>query len=819
MGLGRHREGDCLIAIGTPTALFSTPGSSTTNNTTCTLTTNASAPSGSLIVAIATGRVASALTATFSDGTLTWNTFDANNAAATGGASIGYALAPSGLASGATITVTWSASATRKGLTAYYVTGLDTSTPHDTTSGVDKANSGATGNASATSTANTAQNDEIIFFFAKHNAATGSVTGSPSTGYTELDDFIVGASTFLQQYASYKIASAQETPSPSVTYTDTTTNWQAGVIAFKMAAASNVTVNAVIATATADGIVPAPRLALAPAASTATAASLVPGVTVIVAPTVVSAAAAGIVPVVAAALAPTVATSTAAGIVPVIQMGLFLNPPAATATAAGVTPVLAEALAPTVASATASALTPVLAEALAPTIATATAAALVPALRAALSPLVASATAAGITPALRTQLAPLVAQATAQAVTPVLSVALLPVVASAVASATSPALGVALAPTIATAVADAVAPVVSFTGAVALLTVHLDTHPSAVSTTVHAGLIRVIPAPGEQTLVVTPDGVHLVADPGDTLYVQPAASQVAVLGYSNQTSPTDIPTLEAAIGRGFHGLRQNQQYNNTSISFAITDYDAGRTFSYRSIQFNTAPGGWAAAATGTFDSSLVALCNAITAANRWTTQNPFWLTLHHEATTSGGVFGTTGFLAADYKAMWAHCVPVMLATGAPIAFAYVGWDRMFVGQNGVGPPTAGQSFDDLDPGTSLYSRIGSDPYNQVDSPGVLRYGTNAATLLDPIRNAALARDMDWMMGEMGCSDGSTSQDHLNKAAWLDSLRTYVNTLGAYGPGVCRAVLTTQETGSLYNWDSSAEALAAGARFGGDTYFS
>lgn len=309
---------------------------------------------------------------------------------------------------------------------------------------------------------------------------------------------------------------------------------------------------------------------------------------------------------------------------------------------------------------------------------------------------------------------------------------------------------------------------------------------------------------------------------GDTAYptLLYAPQDVCVLGYSNQNlGTTDIPTIEAEIGRSFHGLRQNQQYTNTSISTAITEYDAGRTLSYRSIQFNTAPGGWAAAATGTFDTQLVALCNAITAANRWTTQNPFWLCLHHEATTSGGVFGTPGFSAADHIAMWQHCVPVMRATGAPIKFAYVGWDRMFVGLNGVGPPDPGEGFDDLDPGTAYYDRIGSDPYNAVDSPGVLRYGTDAAVLLEPIRLAAVARGMDWMMGEMGCQDGATQADHDNKAAWTDSLRTYLDGLGTIGPGVCRVMLTTHESANLYQADTSAESLAAWQRLGFDSYYS
>jgi hypothetical protein len=352
----------------------------------------------------------------------------------------------------------------------------------------------------------------------------------------------------------------------------------------------------------------------------------------------------------------------------------------------------------------------------------------------------------------------------------------------------------------------------------------VSTGGATIITTPLAGYVYGTPASGTVTVGGSGGvtiGLSGVAQAGATGYTGWAfpANDVCVLGYSNQTSPTDIPTLEAAIGRSFHGLRQNQQYTVTSISTAITEYDAGRTLSYRSIQFNTAPGGWAAAATGTFDAQLVAFCNNVTAAGRWTSQNPFWVCLHHEATTSGAVFGTPGFSAADHKAMWQHCVPVMRATGAPIAFAYVGWDRMFVGANGIGPPTAGQSFDDLDPGVAFYDRIGSDPYNQPDSPGVLRYGTSAATLLEPIRVAAVARNMDWMMGEMGCADGATQADHTNKAAWLDSVRVYVDGLGTTSPGVCRVLLTTQETPSLYNWDSSPEALDAGKRFGFDSYYS
>lgn len=220
-------------AIGTPTARGS--GTSTTNNATVTATLTTGSPR--LVVAIAYSRSANTETCTFSGGSLTWTTALSAGIAANGGVHIGYAQDTPGTASG-TITATLNLSSTRKALSLWEVTGLATTSPDDVP--VHGTGSASTGNASATGAAATAQADEIIFFACKHNAATGTVTGTPSAGYTELDDFIVGTSTFLQAYASFKIASAVETPTPSVTYTDTTTNWQAVVVSFKGAAAAGL---------------------------------------------------------------------------------------------------------------------------------------------------------------------------------------------------------------------------------------------------------------------------------------------------------------------------------------------------------------------------------------------------------------------------------------------------------------------------------------------------------------------------------------------------------------------------------------------------
>ena len=310
-----------------------------------------------------------------------------------------------------------------------------------------------------------------------------------------------------------------------------------------------------------------------------------------------------------------------------------------------------------------------------------------------------------------------------------------------------------------------------------------------------------------------------------------AATRVCTLGYSNQVlGGVDPLVVEGQIGRTFTGLRQNQAYTVTGWSVAVTEFDAGRTFTYRSIQFDAFPGGWAAVATGGADATLTTTFNNLRAAGRWNAQNPAAICLHHECTLAP--FGTAGFLAADYKAMWQHVVPFCDAQGwtvhrsdgsynpnGVLDFWLVGWDRMFVGTGGVGPPTAGQGFDDIDPGPQYYYGIGNDHYNNLDAPGVLRYGTDAGVLLNPVIAAAVSRNKDFIIGEMGCPDGATTQDHVNKAAWIDSTRQILISRGRYKPGVCRAMLLTiKASAENFNVDSSAESLAAFQRLGASTYF-
>lgn len=238
---------DVAAAIGTPALVADSAGqaSETQNNATCTTGNSGGAvAAGDLLVILATARVSSTLTISSvsgSSGGLTYTTeIDCSSASANnGGAAIIYAQNPSGIASGTNWTVTWSASATRKAVSVYSVSGLATSNVADSplwnavTPGTNPAT--GTGNDTTTADAASAQANEIFFHVVKQSNSVSGVTGSSSAGWTELQDRIVGGSTFMHHYAAYRIVSASETPAITVTFTTTGTNWIGGIAGFKMA--------------------------------------------------------------------------------------------------------------------------------------------------------------------------------------------------------------------------------------------------------------------------------------------------------------------------------------------------------------------------------------------------------------------------------------------------------------------------------------------------------------------------------------------------------------------------------------------------------
>jgi len=332
-------------------------------------------------------------------------------------------------------------------------------------------------------------------------------------------------------------------------------------------------------------------------------------------------------------------------------------------------------------------------------------------------------------------------------------------------------------------------------------------------------------------------GSALVGDTGIPRFSY-APTDVCVLGYSNQAlGGTDVAAVEALIGRSFHGLRQNADISTNWVNTGahISQFDLGRTASYRALQNDPATESYAAAISGTYDARFTTTVTNIVNSGRWSTTNPFIICYGHEVTVpQWDPLGTTQqFIDAfrhfrvllDSLGASVHSVTGAFI-GGPIIMAYVGWDRMFT-NGSVNSPLPGKSYTDYDPdlgsspapaGTSYYELVGSDVYNNL-SGGVVQYGTVAATLLDDVRAQAVARNKDWMIGEIACADGATSQNHTDKAAWWDSIRVYLDGCGTTSPGVCRYMFTTIKTDSnLYNVDSSAQSTAAWQRLGFDSYY-
>lgn len=309
---------------------------------------------------------------------------------------------------------------------------------------------------------------------------------------------------------------------------------------------------------------------------------------------------------------------------------------------------------------------------------------------------------------------------------------------------------------------------------------------------------------------------------------------VCVLGVSNQVLGTQtLANVEAEQGRPFRALRQNQNINTTGWSSAVGfAQDSGYRTTYRDIQLDDLDS-WANVPTGGYDTQLTAIfTNLLADASEFDT---VYLTFTHETSIAGDAgAGTAPEFAAAFKyiRLMADAMGVSRWSvsgewiGGPAVWCYCGWDRMFVGLNGVGPPDAADSYDTYDPdqvadpGTSLYELVASDVYNDFDTGEDLKYGLDAATLVQPIIDAALARGKDWMIGEMGCADGTTTLSHQNKAAWLTSFADLIESCGDTGPGVCRLICTTVKiSSSNFQPESSAESLAAWREFVNRPYFS
>lgn len=189
-------------------------------------------------------------------------------------------------------------------------------------------------------------------------------------------------------------------------------------------ASPNATINAPLATATADALVPVVKVALAPTTVTATADAIVPVVKV-------------------APVSP-LATATAAALAPTVSTGSSVTAPLSTATADALVPVPKVAPVSPLATGTADAVVPVVRIAPVSPLATATAAALVPVVtvgsNATVNAPLATATADAFVPVPTVAIAAPLATATAAALVPVVKIAPVSLLATATADALVPTL-------------------------------------------------------------------------------------------------------------------------------------------------------------------------------------------------------------------------------------------------------------------------------------------------------------------------------------------------------------------------------------------
>jgi len=220
------------VAIGTPVNVGSSTAS--TGGTTGSANTNATIAAGDhLIVCCSCGGTGSAgnVLSSVSGGSLTWTV--CNTIARGTVQTVGIAIAhcPSGLASGTTITVTWSISVTAGLLqNMWSVSGLQTGNPYDT--GNATANASTATPTSGTYT--TTKADELIIAARGAQDNTVDAGWTAGTGFTKLPSGTLNQSTTRTLLAEYRIVNAIQT-AQAATLTQTAIQCAMAASTFKMA--------------------------------------------------------------------------------------------------------------------------------------------------------------------------------------------------------------------------------------------------------------------------------------------------------------------------------------------------------------------------------------------------------------------------------------------------------------------------------------------------------------------------------------------------------------------------------------------------------
>lgn len=228
------------MAVAFVKALQAAGGTSTTSSATVAVTTNGAVAAGNHIIGLATSRLSAIVT--LSSVTATGATFqvDATIGAPTGGTGgmgIFSAYCPSGLASGVSVTATFSAASTRKTIALFEFSGIATAS---------WAYGALTNNATAATNPTTVANltgltvGDLAVGGMQLNNATGTAQLTAGTGFAipaSGGDTIAGTSSWDEGAFEYLLSVPGTTQ--SVQYVTTATaNWSGGGVAYHAAAAA-----------------------------------------------------------------------------------------------------------------------------------------------------------------------------------------------------------------------------------------------------------------------------------------------------------------------------------------------------------------------------------------------------------------------------------------------------------------------------------------------------------------------------------------------------------------------------------------------------
>lgn len=217
------------MALSAPTSLGTT--GAVGFGTTASITTGATVTAGGLIlatVAMSLGGGSSA-NVTFAGGSLTWAKDVQKQGVTTPDmyVCIFTAQAPAGLASGTTITASFTASANNWHLSAAFITGQNTTSALDATS----AGNGGTANAWTGGGVTTATADALVYGLCHRDALTTSTaTGS----FTEVHDF-QNSSQSTTLTTVYRIVAATGTYTPGGSWVSGAAEWVSTGAAYKAA--------------------------------------------------------------------------------------------------------------------------------------------------------------------------------------------------------------------------------------------------------------------------------------------------------------------------------------------------------------------------------------------------------------------------------------------------------------------------------------------------------------------------------------------------------------------------------------------------------